>query len=404
MARGGRRTYVRDSRGRFASTPGGGAQAKGGTLGARSSLKKSRSKLASKDSADQSLRGTLSRRSQKGAVTRGSKALKEAKASSRARLAVGRPGVIGKRKVAKVAAGIKAKAQVKTFNARPSKPKTEKQRAKSLLSVNKKAWIKEEIKAIESKAGKRFTPKQKQKEERRISTAINKLAPSDQIRGAKRAVQLTKQERQKEASLNKRYAQGARGLKQANKELEARFTRRQRAQSKADEFTRNAKAIAADKTKPLNTRKLANAVAKGIRRSSVTGGKLNWVKTDRTEPSGWDRVRGEKGIMYSMRKLRQAREAREAATDGLKQGRGWVIKGNKKPFAKKKRVPKPIIKGLPRSANTIKGRDLESKYTPYQRLLRQQSRKTIRGFSKIKQQKPPAVKKKTPMRRPATPR
>lgn len=99
MARGGRRTYVRDSRGRFASTPGGGAQAKGGTLSARSSLKKSRSKLASKDSADQSLRGTLSRRSQKGAVTRGSKVLKEAKASSRARLAVGGPAnTIAKRK------------------------------------------------------------------------------------------------------------------------------------------------------------------------------------------------------------------------------------------------------------------------------------------------------------------
>jgi hypothetical protein len=99
MARGGRRTYVRDSRGRFAGTPGGGAQAKGGTLGARSSLKKSRSKLASKDSADQSLRGTLSRRSQKGAVTRGSKALKEAKASSRARLVVGGPAsTIAKRR------------------------------------------------------------------------------------------------------------------------------------------------------------------------------------------------------------------------------------------------------------------------------------------------------------------
>ena len=100
MARGGRRTYVRDSRGRFAGTPGGGAQAKGGTLGARSSLKKSRSKLASKDSTDQSLRGTLSRRSQKGAVTRGSKALKEAKASSRKSLSARAIGTISKKRSA----------------------------------------------------------------------------------------------------------------------------------------------------------------------------------------------------------------------------------------------------------------------------------------------------------------
>lgn len=92
MARGGgKRTYVRDSRGRFASTPGGRAQAKGGTLGARSSLKKSRAKLASKNSADRSLKNTLSTKAQKGAVTRGKKALQQSRKAAQVGLKVSRP-------------------------------------------------------------------------------------------------------------------------------------------------------------------------------------------------------------------------------------------------------------------------------------------------------------------------
>jgi hypothetical protein len=71
------RTYKRDSRGRFAGGGGGGGGAtKGkGTLAARSSLKRSRAKLASAPSA-----------AQRGAVTRGSNKLKAAKAASRTRL------------------------------------------------------------------------------------------------------------------------------------------------------------------------------------------------------------------------------------------------------------------------------------------------------------------------------
>jgi hypothetical protein len=95
MAKGGgkKRTYVRDGNGRFASTPGGGKPAlKGGTLSKRSSLKGSRAKLKAKDAADPSIRNALSTRSQKGAVTRGNKALRAAKASSQ-RTAVGRSKV-----------------------------------------------------------------------------------------------------------------------------------------------------------------------------------------------------------------------------------------------------------------------------------------------------------------------
>jgi hypothetical protein len=110
MARGGgRRNYVRDASGRFSSTPGGGnkslaaarkkstpaakkvkdpAQPKGGTLAARSSLKRSMAKLmgAGKPSS-----------AQKGAVTRGSKALKAAKEASKKRMAPMK-NVIGKPK------------------------------------------------------------------------------------------------------------------------------------------------------------------------------------------------------------------------------------------------------------------------------------------------------------------
>lgn len=112
MARGGgRRTYIRDANGRFASTPGGGSKSlaaarkaarptsgRRGTLQARTSLKKSRAKLAGKDPADQRLSTALSTRAQKGAVTRGSKALKTAKADSRARISGGRKGVVNKPK------------------------------------------------------------------------------------------------------------------------------------------------------------------------------------------------------------------------------------------------------------------------------------------------------------------
>jgi hypothetical protein len=109
MARGGRpgkkRTqYVRDSSGQFASTPGGkkatpsavrkaakAATLKGGTLAARTSLNKSRAKLKSIDKADQTLQTSLSKRAQKGALTRGSKKLTKAIKSNQTRLIGAKP-------------------------------------------------------------------------------------------------------------------------------------------------------------------------------------------------------------------------------------------------------------------------------------------------------------------------
>lgn len=106
MAKGSaRRTYARDARGRFASTNSSGTpkprrgalKPGGGTLKARVSLGRSRAKLAAKDPADRSVKGTLSRRSQKGAVTRARGALRQAKKAARIKLRVGTPkGVIRK--------------------------------------------------------------------------------------------------------------------------------------------------------------------------------------------------------------------------------------------------------------------------------------------------------------------
>ena len=105
MAKGGgkRRTYTRDASGRFASSPGGGGRGKattsrsprraarrpqvtGGTLAARSSLRRSRAKLQATPTA-----------AQQGAVTRGTKRLRDARRTATRRMA-GPAGVLRKPK------------------------------------------------------------------------------------------------------------------------------------------------------------------------------------------------------------------------------------------------------------------------------------------------------------------
>ena len=137
MARGGSRgrrsNYVRDNSGRFASSPGGGPPKRstpasrraarptvtGGTLGARGSLRRSRTKLAAKNPADRSLQGSLSLRAQKGAVTRGANRLGKARAASTVRMAA-RAGVIrgGRKVAAKPVAAPKSSVRV----IRPNRP------------------------------------------------------------------------------------------------------------------------------------------------------------------------------------------------------------------------------------------------------------------------------------------
>ena len=121
------RTYKRDSRGRFAGGGGGAKlpaprarkvgskpQRRQGLLIQRGSLARSQAKLAGKSATDKSIKGQLSLRSQKGAVTRGQKALAAAQQSGRIRLGA-RAGVIGAKRgggkaaAAKSAAGLRFK-------------------------------------------------------------------------------------------------------------------------------------------------------------------------------------------------------------------------------------------------------------------------------------------------------
>lgn len=108
------RVYKRDARGRFAGGGGssggskkakslklparkplsqGGSQRGGGLLVQRAAVRSAKAKLAAKDTADQSLQGSMSRRAQKGAVTRAQNALKAAEQRGRVRLG-GQAGVI----------------------------------------------------------------------------------------------------------------------------------------------------------------------------------------------------------------------------------------------------------------------------------------------------------------------
>jgi len=91
------RTYKRDARGRFA---GGGGSSRptvtGGSLKARSAATRARRKLAGQDPADSSVRGTLSRRNQKGAVTRTGRAARAAGQANRTKISARPAGVVGR--------------------------------------------------------------------------------------------------------------------------------------------------------------------------------------------------------------------------------------------------------------------------------------------------------------------
>lgn len=102
------RQYKRDARGRFASGGSSGRRA-GGTLAARASLRKSRQKLAAKDPADASLKGTLSGRAQRAAVTRANKRLQQASRASRVTIAGARGGTLRRPAGYKPPAGGRAK-------------------------------------------------------------------------------------------------------------------------------------------------------------------------------------------------------------------------------------------------------------------------------------------------------
>jgi hypothetical protein len=165
MPRGRRRTqYVRDNSGRFASTPGGGpsksspaavrkaakaATLKGGSLAARTSLKRSKAKMASIDKADQSLKTSLSKRAQKGAVTRSQKAARAAIKSSRKRIEPTSATLKRNRTVkGLLLVGIKRKTKlIKELTAAKEKRQQEKKTAAKVSAAIKKGPVPSKLKS-----------------------------------------------------------------------------------------------------------------------------------------------------------------------------------------------------------------------------------------------------------------
>jgi hypothetical protein len=154
MPRGRRRTqYVRDNSGRFASTPGGGpsksspsavrkaaksAALKGGSLAARTSLKRSKAKLAASPSPQQ-----------KGAVTRGQKAARAAIKSSRKRIEPTSATLKRNRTVkGLLLVGIKRKTKlIKELTAAKEKRQQEKKTAAKVSAAIKKGPVPSKLKS-----------------------------------------------------------------------------------------------------------------------------------------------------------------------------------------------------------------------------------------------------------------
>ena len=148
---GGKRTYTRDSNGRFASGGGKSAALKGGTLAARSSLKRSKAKDVSGAS-----------RQQAGAVTRAKAKLSSAMASSR-RKGPAMPGVLrgGIARRAKADANKEFNKSYESVRAKGKSPTeaysaTSKSRGKKLakqfLASGKKASAKKAVKPVSKPA------------------------------------------------------------------------------------------------------------------------------------------------------------------------------------------------------------------------------------------------------------
>lgn len=158
MARGGgKRNYVRDANGRFASTPGGGAsslgaarkanspgarrktkaQATGGTLAARTSLKKSKAKLSSMASPASA---------QKGAVTRGNNLLRAAMKTSQKRLessknTIAKPRNLKPGEIAK-SREVDMQSPKSTQTQKPSRIISKKQISRSIKTIAKPRGLK----------------------------------------------------------------------------------------------------------------------------------------------------------------------------------------------------------------------------------------------------------------------
>lgn len=175
MPRGRRTQYIRDNSGRFSSTPGGGpskaspaavrkaaraAALKGGSLAARTSLKKSRAKLAASPSPQQ-----------KGAVTRGQKTARAAIAASKTKI-TSTAGSKLRKSIANKLSSLAAKRKVSNMPAVVTK-KTSKQNTADKI----KAAIKREPVASKPKTAPPPPPnpkRSKTKEVKKVNLAAER--------------------------------------------------------------------------------------------------------------------------------------------------------------------------------------------------------------------------------------
>ena len=291
---------------------------------------------------------------------------------------------------------IKPKAAVKP---RP-KGMSETQRAKKLMAAHREGIIKYEVNAKASKS--RLTPKQRKGARKQISATLNKLTPAQQIKVAKNYVGKTRDKRMREAKADASRAATARSVRKANERMA-------HVRGKIEAFAKNAPAIYADKSRPLNQRKLANAVNKGILSGrQIRGGGVRYGKTEKTNPYKYQAQRTATAFFVQQRRRAEARAARDKARPNA--GRQLVKLANAKPFAgyfgsKKQRLPKPVRTAASRIANTIKGRKISNGATAYQAMLQQESRRRTKAMSATirnpPSSRPPGTRAQ---RRPAAPR
>lgn len=387
------RTYKRDSRGRFASGGGSGRPAARPAPRGKNRLTRDNSGRITSVGGD-------------GATARGGR-LRTASGKLRATQTAKISGGGGKLRGGR-GTGL---AAPQPFSAKSKRPKSTSQRAKALMAAHKDGIVTYEVRSWAAKQSRQPSREARDKMRKKIAATVNKLSPEAQIKVAKTFVSKTKQQRQQEATANARSAQVKRaGAQQAAKDAQ-RMARASRARERGQQFAQNASKIYSDKSQPLNRRKLANAVQKGIRQPSSRGGKLSFAKTQKANPQTYERVRAERSMVNqtwrNVEALRQRKAQSDAATAGLKQGRQAVKAKNasNRMFGTKQRLPKAVTKRLPKMKNTGQRRVRQPAANAYQRMLQQQSRTRTRNISRgNRNAKPVKVSTRTGLKRPAAPR
>jgi hypothetical protein len=281
-------------------------------------------------------------------------------------------------------------AKPKTLRVKPGK--SEKQRAAALMKMHRAEIVKYEVNSAMAKLAKRPTKQQRQKLEKNIMNTVNKLTDSAKIKIAKKYVEKTREKRMKDSTNDAARRRVSRQVSVSNAAMRRRT-------EKLQAFENNADRIYADKSKPLNVRKLANAVRKGILFGSPKGkAGASYRKTSKADPLNYERERAAKSMMVQSRRRAVSREQARQATPEM--GRRLTKTANKKPFARKTRVPKAKLITAPRVRATVQARAINVGLNAYEKNLNASARVRARRMARIK---PIKERERTNLRRPATP-